>query len=265
MLMDWFTVAAQIVNFLILVWLLKHFLYGRILRAIAVREDKIAAGLADAEAKQKEAAAQLALYQAKLQDLEQQQERLLAEARLDADKQRAELIEKAREHAASLESEWDEDLTRERDAFLLDLRRRAATEILALARRAVADLACVDLQQCAVRVFLEKVRDLDREACQKLGKGDLLIRTAIDLPEETRASIQETLHARMERPVILRYERAPGIGLGIELRGNGWRIGWNSESYLESLDEDLRNAIDRARAAHEEPPVAAAAHAGSSR
>ena len=262
MLIDWFTVAAQIINFLILVWLLKHFLYGRILRAISAREAKIAASLADAEAKQKEAAAQLALYQAKLRDLEQQQERLLTEARRDAEKQHSDLIEKARQHAASLESEWDEDLTRERDAFLVELRRRAATEILALARRAVADLACVDLQQCAVRVFLEKIRDLDREACQKLGQGDLLVRTAMDLPEETRASIEEALRVRMERPATLRYERAPGVGLGIELRGNGWRIGWNSESYLETLDEDLRNAIDRARAAHEEPPVAAAAHAG---
>lgn len=263
MLIDWFTVAAQIVNFLILVWLLKHFLYGRILRAIAARESRLAATLADAESKQKEAAEQLSHYQAKVHELEHQQEQLIAEARLDAEKQHNELVERARQHAASLEAEWDADLNRERDAFLLDLRRRAAAEILALARRAVADLACVDLQQCAVRVFLEKIHDLDRETCQKLGKGELLIRTAVDLPEETRASIEQNLQLQMERPVILRYERAPGIGLGIELRGNGWRIGWNSESYLETLDEDLRNAIDRGRAAREETPLATAAHVGS--
>jgi len=49
MLIDWFTVGAQIVNFLILVWLLKHFLYKPILDAIDAREKKIAAELADAE------------------------------------------------------------------------------------------------------------------------------------------------------------------------------------------------------------------------
>jgi F-type H+-transporting ATPase subunit b len=43
MLIDWFTVAAQIVNFLILVWLLKHFLYKPILDAIDAREKRIAA------------------------------------------------------------------------------------------------------------------------------------------------------------------------------------------------------------------------------
>jgi len=45
MLIDWFTVGAQIVNFLILVWLLQHFLYKPILNAIDAREKRIAANL----------------------------------------------------------------------------------------------------------------------------------------------------------------------------------------------------------------------------
>ena len=42
MLIDWFTVSAQVVNFLILVWLLKRFLYRPILNAIDAREKRIA-------------------------------------------------------------------------------------------------------------------------------------------------------------------------------------------------------------------------------
>ena len=48
MLIDWFTVGAQVLNFLILVWLLKRFLYKPILNAIDAREKRIAAELADA-------------------------------------------------------------------------------------------------------------------------------------------------------------------------------------------------------------------------
>ena len=48
MLIDWFTVAAQVLNFLILVWLMKRFLYQPVLNAIAAREAKIAAELKDA-------------------------------------------------------------------------------------------------------------------------------------------------------------------------------------------------------------------------
>ena len=52
---DWFTVVAQAINFLILVWLLKRFLYKPILHAIDEREKGIAAQLAEAEAKKAEA------------------------------------------------------------------------------------------------------------------------------------------------------------------------------------------------------------------
>lgn len=254
MLIDWFTVAAQIVNFLLLVWLLKRFLYGRILGAIEARESRIAARVAEAGAKEKEAGEQLTLYKAKLQDLEQQQESMLAQARLEAKKQHAEMLEKAREDVRALETKWREDLDRERSAFLLELRRRAATEILDITRRTVADLACLDVQECAVRVFLEKIRLIDEDARKSLTQGELLIRTAFDLPEETRAEIQHALEDRLQMSVMLRFERAPGIGLGLELRGNGWRIGWNSESYLEALEEDLREALE-----HSSEPKAQAA------
>ena len=52
MLIDWFTIGAQVLNFLILVWLLKRFLYKPILHAIDAREKRIAKELADADAKQ---------------------------------------------------------------------------------------------------------------------------------------------------------------------------------------------------------------------
>ena len=55
MLIDWFTVGAQALNFIILVWLLKRFLYKPILNAVDAREQRIAAELADADAKRAEA------------------------------------------------------------------------------------------------------------------------------------------------------------------------------------------------------------------
>ncbi len=51
MLIDWFTVGAQALNFLILVWLMKRFLYRPILHAIDAREKPIAGELADAVGK----------------------------------------------------------------------------------------------------------------------------------------------------------------------------------------------------------------------
>ena len=45
MLIDWFTVGAQALNFLILIWLLKRFLYRPVLAAIEARGDLLLARL----------------------------------------------------------------------------------------------------------------------------------------------------------------------------------------------------------------------------
>ncbi len=61
MLIDWFTVIAQIIDFLILVFLLKHFLYGRIINAMDQRA-RITARLDEAEAQKKEAENEAAMF-----------------------------------------------------------------------------------------------------------------------------------------------------------------------------------------------------------
>src|SRR5665647_469211 len=85
MLIDWFTVGAQALNFVVLVWLLKHFLYKPVLDAIDAREKQIAAQLADAEAKKAEAKKERDEFQRKNDDFDQQRAALLAKATGDAD------------------------------------------------------------------------------------------------------------------------------------------------------------------------------------
>jgi F-type H+-transporting ATPase subunit b len=243
MLIDWFTVLAQIVNFLVLVWLLKHFLYGRILRAIDARETRIAEDVAAAETMRAEAQAQLAEYQARLAALEEQRETVLAEARADAERQHAAMLERARRDVRDRDTKWKEDLEREHETFLLNLRRRAATEILGITRRLITDLTSTDLEQCATELFLRKLRSLDREIWSRFAGHALLVRTARELPDDQRTRIRQEIESCCGTPVELRFEHTAGVGLGLELRGNGWCIGWTSEAYLDTLQEDLNEAL----------------------
>jgi len=69
MQIDWFTVVAQIVNFLILVGLLKKFLYGPIIRAMDDRERRIASRLEEANARERQAQEEVQSYRQKREDL----------------------------------------------------------------------------------------------------------------------------------------------------------------------------------------------------
>ena len=77
---DWFTLVAQIVNFLVLVWLLKHFLYGRIVGAMKEREAKIAGRLDEAARQRASAEAEAELFRVRNLEFEANREEMLARA-----------------------------------------------------------------------------------------------------------------------------------------------------------------------------------------
>jgi F-type H+-transporting ATPase subunit b len=243
MLIDWFTVVAQIVNFLVLVALLKHFLWGRLVKAIDDREKRIATRLTEAEEKSKEAERLAEQMRAEAAEQEHRRAELMAQAQREAEDQKNQILQQARDQARSLEAKWHEELEREQTVFLDELRQRAAAEILSVIRRALADLACADIQHCALEVFLEKLHSIDAAALHELASGELVVVSANELPEEPRRKIQAVLEQRLGAPARLQFARAPGMAWGIELRSNGRRIGWTPDGYVESLENNLRQAL----------------------
>jgi F-type H+-transporting ATPase subunit b len=244
-LIDWFTVVAQIVNFLVLVALLKHFLWGKLTRAIDERQARVAGDLAKAEEKSKEAERQAEELRLRSLEQDRKQQEMMAQARKEVEDQRAKLVEEARNSVRELERKWRQDLDRERSAFFIELRARAATGILAVIRRALGDLSSSDLEQSTIQVFLDKLGSFDVATLRELGTKEQVVRSAVDLPEEARKRIAVILAARLGTPPQLRFERDPTMAWGIELRGNGHKIGWAPESYLDSLEENLKQALDR--------------------
>ena len=81
MLIDWFTVGAQALNFVILVWLMKRFLYKPILGAIDAREIRIARELANADTKEAEARSQVDEFRHRNEKFDQQRDEMLSEAK----------------------------------------------------------------------------------------------------------------------------------------------------------------------------------------
>ena len=239
MLIDWFTVVAQIVNFLVLIALLKHFLFGRIVQAIDAREKAIAARLAEAEEKNAVAAREMETCRVLAAEHQQKCDALLEQARRDAEEKRKDMVSKARETVRELEAKWRGDLDVEKRVFLDELRNRAAEGVLNVSRKALADLASCDVQQAAVETFIEHLRGVDLRALS----GDLTILTpVIPSPQQQRA-IREALEARLG-PVALRFNSDASMHWGIELRGGGRMIGWTPDGYLDSLAENLRGVLD---------------------
>jgi F-type H+-transporting ATPase subunit b len=158
---DLFVFFAQIVNLFILMFLLKKFLFGKIIGAMDAREAKIGAVFAEAEASRQGAEKAAETYDQKLRDLEVRYEAMLNQARQDAETHRNQLMEKAREEVDFLQKRWVEALRSERQHFLQELRHLAGNQIYAVSRRVLKDLADLDLEERIVEVLVERIATMD--------------------------------------------------------------------------------------------------------
>ncbi len=255
MLIDWFTIGAQALNFLVLVWLMKRFLYRPILHAIDEREKRIAATLADADAKKAEAQKQQDDFQRKNEDFDKERAVLLAKAEEEAKAQGERLIADARKAADALSAKRDEALKGEAKALNQALTSRTQEAVFQIARQALSDLATTTLEERMGEVFTRRLREISNETKSRLAEAlksssvPAVVRSAFELPAREQAVVQNALNETFSAEVHVQFEVAPNVISGIELSCGGQKVGWSIDDYLTSLEHgvwELLNAKAKA-------------------
>jgi F-type H+-transporting ATPase subunit b len=267
MLADWFTIVAQALNFLILVWLMQRLLYKPVLHAINEREKHIATELANADAKKAEAQKEHDEFQHKNAEFDQQRAALMTKATEDAQAERQRLLDEARKAAVALSSKRQEALRNEEQTLHKAIRRRTQQEVFGIARKALTDLATVSLEERLGEVFTRRLREMNGKAKEGLAESlktastPAVVRSAFQLPAEQRAAIQNALNETFSAEVRVRFETAPDLIGGIELTSNGQKVAWSIADYLASMEkgvDELLKEKDKPAAKAETKPEAKA-------
>jgi F-type H+-transporting ATPase subunit b len=242
MLIDWFTVGAQVLNFIILVWLLKRFLYQPILTAIDAREKRIAAALADAARQQAEAQQERDRFQKKNEVFDRERAALFRAATDEAKAARERLLEETRTAAEALRLRFQEELQSESDNLKNAFRHHAQQEVFSIARKVLSDLASASLDERVADIFMDKLQAMEPEvtaqvvAAIKTATKPLLIRSAFALPDAQREAVRQALGKAFSVQAEVEFEVDPELVSGIELVTDGHKVGWNIGQYLASLE-----------------------------
>jgi F-type H+-transporting ATPase subunit b len=256
MLIDWFTVGAQFINFIVLVLLMKRFLYRPILEAMAARELRIATTLEDAARKDADAEKGLTLLRQREEALEAHRTVLLKTATDDADQRRKQLIAAAREEVSSLQTRWHEAFAKEKDQLRHDLTLRVQAEVLAIARSVLKELASTSLEEAIARQFIRQLRSLsDQErkdivAVLKNSDHAASVRSVFPMPAPLRLEIEHAIGEQLWSSASVRFETTPDVLGGVELLTAGHKVSWSIEAYLTSLEKSLDEFLDKASQAH---------------
>jgi len=258
MTIDWVTVSAQAVNFLVLVYLLKRFLYRPVIRAMDRREQKIAARLGDADSQVEAARREKELYAAKRQELETGREALIEEAREEARGERTRALADLRDQISNKRAEWQMELQREQEALLKDVRRALSKRISAVVHRILSDLANTDLEHAALKRFMTRLSEIPDE--ERKGMVDearsaqvpITLATAFNLANADRETLTAELRKILVKDIEVRFEQRPELVCGVALEVPGRRLSWSVGSYLEDLSSGINEALsEEANSAHQ--------------
>lgn len=246
MSIDWITVGAQIVNFLVLIWLLKRFLYRPILDGVDAREKEIADRMAEAATIRKAAEVAEADHNAEISALRASRAETLDEARAAAGAERDALLAETHKRLATEQVDREAQRAEETRKYTADLHRSGAKALLSLTRKALSDLADETLEQ---RIIDHTVTRLDTVADElRNAAGDsreAVVLTRDPLPAKASARLTKKI-ASVLPGFTVRFASDPSVAPGLTLQLGGAQVGWTVDSYLDGLDALLEDRAGRA-------------------
>jgi F-type H+-transporting ATPase subunit b len=246
---DWFTVVAQAINFLILVWLLKHFLYGPIVRTMNEREDEIGRRRREAEEKLEDAKQRRESIAAERDEIDDERKRILKEAEEKAESYRQEKLEEAREAAEKRSEQSRKALERRADEMLDELVAHMNEQLVRALERALSEIADTALEEKTVSVFVARLGELDDETrddlVSALNDESATVRTARELSDDQKQRVRDAVGA-LGASGDVSFEVDPELICGLALSAGGHRISWSLRSYVRSAEESLRAALHEA-------------------
>jgi F-type H+-transporting ATPase subunit b len=252
MQIDWFTFGAQLVNFLILIGLLRRYLYGPVMDAMDEREHNINARLEEARERREAARQKAEEYEAMQEAFEAERDERWHEVEEAAEERRRALIDEAREEVEHLARAWRESLKQERETFLQTLSERAVEETVALTRRVLRDLANAELEAQALGHFVEHLAHLEGDERGALedafaaSEGQATVRSAFGLSDDQVDRIREALRDYSPADVNLQVETDDALGIGVAVRVGDRKVAWTLERYLTDLVDRVRERLDAA-------------------
>lgn len=248
MLIDWFTVVAQIVNFLVLVWLLKRFLYKPILQMIDDRQKEINEQLNEAKIKKSEAEEECETFRKKNLEIDQQKDELVKKIKEETAQLRNQSISEIKNEVEKQKIKWFSSLHSEKNEIFRELSEKLQKGVFSIARKALADLSATNVEACIVETFLQRLNKISKEEKEEFiaslsPSRSVQIVSASEISQDFHEKINTAIQQVFNQNINVSFVISPDLIAGIELLSNGKKISWNVANYLTELEAQIDEAL----------------------
>lgn len=249
MLIDWFTVIAQIINFLILVWLLKRYLYNPILKVLDEREKKVATQLKDAESAKTQALEEKEEFQRKNDEFDKERKTLFSKISEEAADEHNRLFDEARKELESFRLKQLESLKNEYRYLNQEILLKTQQEVFAIVRKTLSDLANKKLEDSIVEVFIRQLHNMEGKEKESLlliieSFRKIQIKSVFELLDVQQSAIKHAMKEKFAIEPEITFEIVPELVSGIELVSDGYKVAWSIADYIFALEKNVGSLIE---------------------
>jgi F-type H+-transporting ATPase subunit b len=247
--LNWTTFLLEIFNFLILVWILKHFFYRPLQAAIARRQAAIEERVEAARKMQEDAKQLQQTYEHDLADIAQKRDqawqelqRELRDERKKKQKELADALQQQRQKAEVIEQREVGEVRRQQQKRALQQGSRFATRLL-------EDCAGPELQARLLALTLDSLRKLPQDQLAALRQqvagsrgaenetvpAPVMVASAFTLSAQDRTQVEQTLADILQHKVHCDFSEDVSLIAGLNIAIGPWVLGANVRDELQGF------------------------------
>jgi F-type H+-transporting ATPase subunit b len=246
--LNWSTFVLEIINFLVLVWILKHFFYRPVINVIAQRRAGIQNSLSEATQLHDDAETLQAQYRDRLADWEQERQQARASLAQEIETERARRL-------VALQSELEQEREKSRVAearrqadALHKLEETALIQAARFASRVLGEVASPELEAKLLDMLTDELPRFSAERIAALRNNwgqtteAIVVASAFPLSDSQRQKLRKALTAMTGSDLPLHFEEDAELLAGVRITVGAWVLGANLQDELRSFAEYAHDA-----------------------
>lgn len=249
---DWKTLIFQIINLLVLIWLLKHFLYQPVLKMLKERQALIDEQINRARQAAQNAIAEEVKYQEKVAEFDAARDKMYVQMQTEVDSLREKLTAEAKQDVVHLRKAWQNELEQEKQAFDISIQNAIVKNFKLFASDALKDMAGVELNTLVLKKFKECIEKMTKSQRDQFVQGALsakqiIISTDTRLDTQTRENLKDFLFSIFdldEKSVKATFKVDANLICGIQVQVGEQITSWNLQNYLEAFENNMDAAFN---------------------
>lgn len=241
---DLFTFLASLFNFLVLLALLRVFLFKRVTQAMDAREERIANNWDEAESEKQEAEQLRAEYEQRMEEADEERDQMLEQTRREVDREKRKRLEQVSDEVDEKRRDWLQALESDQQRLVQSVREEVGRATVESTRSALTALAGTTLERQMVERLLEQIGEQGgHELGDSFEGAKIEVTTSSELSDEERERIGARI-GEFAEPSSLDFRVSDDLVCGLRMQIDDQEIGWSIADHMAELETDVAQLVE---------------------